>query len=222
MTSSIAGADEGYFDTRLAQDPRREIVWTTLWDDVFSSYIPPDSTVVELGAGWCDFINAVTAKRRIAVDMWDGVTSAAATGVETHVGPAQDLSFLADHSVDAVFASNLLEHLERPDVEALVRESQRVLRPGGRLILVQPNFRLCAKRYFDDYTHVSVWSDVGMSQFLEAMGMEVEVVRGRFLPFSLKSRLPVSRALIRAYLRSPLKPGAGQMLIIARAPAQSA
>lgn len=218
MTSSIAGADEGYFETRLALDPRRQVVWSTLWDDVFSRYISTDSTVVELGAGWCDFINAVDAARRIAVDMWSGVTEAAGPGVEAHVGPAQELGFLQDDSVDVVFASNLLEHLERPDVEALVRESQRVLRPGGRFMLVQPNYRLCAKRYFDDYTHVSVWSDVGMSQFLEAMGMELEVVQGRFLPFSLKSRLPVSRTLIRAYLRSPVKPGAGQMLVVARKP----
>lgn len=221
MSSSLAGADEGYFETRLAHDPRRTVVWTTLWSEIFRHYISPDATVVELGAGWCDFINSVTADRRVAVDMWEGVRDAADPGVQTQVGPAQDLSFLADGSVDAVFASNLLEHLERADVETLVRETMRVLRPGGRLIIVQPNYRLCAKRYFDDYTHVSVWSDVGMSQFLEAMGMELETVKARFLPFSLKSRLPVSRTLIRGYLRSPVKPGAGQMLIIARKPGSS-
>lgn len=217
--SAIHGADDSYFETRLAHDPRRSVVWTTLWDDVFSAYVSPSDTVLELGAGWCDFINTVTAQRRIALDLWDGVAETAADGVETHVGPAQDLGFLADASVDVVFASNLLEHLERPVVEQLVREVQRVLRPGGRLILVQPNFRLCAKRYFDDYTHVSIWSDVGMAEFLTAMGMQMERVQGRFLPFSLKSRLPVSRTLIRGYLRSPVKPQAGQMLLIAKRPA---
>jgi ubiquinone/menaquinone biosynthesis C-methylase UbiE len=216
--SAIAGADDAYFETRLAYDQRREVVWSTLWEEVFSRYIRPTDTVLELGAGWCDFINSVTAQRRIALDLWDGFAEAAAPGVETHVGPAEDLAFLPDASVDSVLASNLLEHLERPVVEALVREVLRVLKPGGRLILVQPNFRLCAKRYFDDYTHVSMWSDVGMAEFLKAMGMEVERVDARFLPFSLKSRLPVSRTLIRAYLRSPVKPSAGQMLVIARRP----
>lgn len=215
---AIVGADDAYFDTRLAYDKRRTVLWETLWEDVFTHYVRPGDTVVELGAGWCDFINNATANRRIAVDLWPGVEQAAGAGVETHIGPAEDLSFLAAESTDVLFASNLLEHLERPVVEALVEESLRVLKPGGRLILVQPNYRLCAPLYFDDYTHVSVWSDVGMSQFLEAMGMELERVEGKFLPFSLKSRLPVSRNLIRAYLRSPVKPKAGQMLVIARKP----
>lgn len=216
--NAINGADDGYFDTRLAHDPRRSVVWSTLWDEVFSPYVRPSDTVVELGAGWCDFINNAVAQRRIAVDLWPGVEQAAAEGVEAHIGPAEDLSFLPDASVDMVFASNLLEHLERPVVQQLVVETLRVLRPGGRLVLVQPNYRLCSKRYFDDYTHVSVWSDVGMSEFLEAMGMRLERVEPRFLPFSLKSRLPVSRTLIRAYLRSPVKPQAGQMLLIAQRP----
>ncbi len=215
----IHGADQAYFDTRLAHDPRRAVVWQTLCDEVFSDYIGATDTVVELGAGWCDFINSVTAQRRIAVDLWDGLPEAAGPGVEAHVGPAQDLSFLADAAVDAVFASNLLEHLERPVVEELVAESLRVLKPGGRLLLVQPNYRLCSKRYFDDYTHVSIWSDVGMAAFLRAMGLELEHVEPRFMPFSLQSRLPVSRLLITAYLRSPIKPQAGQMLIVARRPA---
>lgn len=214
--AAIAGADEAYFETRLAYDARRRIVWETLWDEVFAAYIRPGDTVVELGAGWCDFINTVTAQRRIAVDLWEGISGAAAPGVECHIGPAQDLSFLADGSVEVILASNLLEHLERPAVAELVREILRVLKPGGRLILVQPNFRLCAPNYFDDYTHVSVWSDAGMSEFLKAQGMDLERVQARFLPFSLKSRLRVSRSLIRAYLRSPIKPRAGQMLIVAR------
>jgi ubiquinone/menaquinone biosynthesis C-methylase UbiE len=216
---SIAGADEAYFDTRLAYDERRRVLWETLWEEVFSDYVEPGDTVVELGAGWCDFINAVRSERRVAVDLWDGISRVAAPGVECHVGPADDLGFLGDDSVDLILASNLLEHLERPAIAHLLGEVRRVLRPGGRLILVQPNFRLCAPNYFDDYTHVSVWSDVGMSEYLRAQGMQVELVQGRFLPFSLKSRLPVSKALIRAYLRSPVKPRAGQMLIVAAEPA---
>ena len=217
--SAIAGADDAYFESRLAHDERRRILWQTLWSEIFHEYVSPNDTVVELGAGWCDFINAVKADRRVAVDLWAGIEHSSEDDVECHIGPAQDLSFLTSRSVNLVFASNLLEHLERPLVEKLVRETLRVLKPGGRLILVQPNYRLCSRRYFDDYTHVSIWSDIGMSEFLTVMGMELEVVQGRFLPFSLGSRLPVSKTLIKTYLKSPLKPRAGQMLIVARKPA---
>ena len=109
-----------------------------------------------------------------------------------------------------------MEHLTQDEVGAVVDEARRVLVPGGRLVLVQPNFRLCAKNYFDDYTHVSMWSDVGLTGYVQSRGWEVEEVRARFLPLTVKSRLPVSRVLIRAYLSSPIKPMAGQMLVIAR------
>ena len=138
--------------------------------------------------------------------------------MEPHVASAEDLAFMADGTAHVVFASNLLEHLTHPQIDALSDEVMRVLVPGGRLILVQPNYRLCAKNYFDDYTHVSIWSDISMSTYLESRGWRLERVVGRFLPLTVKSRLPISSRLIRAYLRSPVRPLAGQMLLVARRP----
>jgi len=209
---------DSYFETRLAYDEKRKVLWDTLAEAVFADFIGPTDTVVELGAGWCDFINSVSASRRIAVDIWSGVVDEAGPGVEAHVGSADDMDFLEDGSVDLVFASNLLEHLTHEQIDRLSDEAQRVLKPGGRLVLVQPNYRLCAKNYFDDYTHITVWSDISMSAYLQSRHWQLERVEGRFLPLTVKSRLPVSKTLIRAYLASPLKPKAGQMLLVARNP----
>lgn len=214
----MTDAANAYFGTRLSYDRKREVLWRTLVAKVFQPMVGPSDAVVELGAGWCDFINGISARRKVAVDVWSGVVDQADPDVEAHVGPAEDLSFLADSSIDLVFASNLVEHLTREQVDALTAEAMRVLVPGGRLALLQPNYRLCSKRYFDDYTHVSVWSDVGLATYLEAVGWQVERVEGRFLPLTVKSRLPTSAALISAYLRSPVKPLAGQMLVVARTP----
>lgn len=209
---------DAYFTTRLAFDRKREVLWRTLADEFFQRMVGPDDTIVELGAGWCDFINNLSARRRVAVDVWEGVRRMAGPGVEAHVCSADDLDFIEDGSVALVFASNLLEHLTRDQVNSLSDEAFRILRPGGRFVLVQPNYRLCAKNYFDDYTHISIWSDIGMSAYLESRGWQLERVEGRFLPLTVKSRLPVSSRLIRAYLRSPAKPLAGQMLIVAARP----
>lgn len=205
-----------YFGTRLGYDPKRRVLWDSLWRHYFSTVFQGATTVVELGAGWCDFINSVHAPRRIAVDLWQGVEDAAADGVEAHIGSATDLSFLEDGGADVVFASNLVEHLDRSAFEQMLSECRRILRPGGLLALLQPNFRLCADRYFDDFTHVSIWTDTSLSDFLASEGWKVEVRRRRFLPLTVKSRLPVSPLLIRTYLKSPIKPLAGQMLIVAR------
>ena len=44
----------------------------------------------------------------------------------------------------------------------------------------------------------------------------MEAVHARFLPFSLKSRGAGLTFLVPWYLRSPVKPFAGQMLVVAR------
>ncbi|MGH8872194.1 MAG: methyltransferase domain-containing protein [Acidimicrobiia bacterium] len=207
---------EGYFASRLSLNPRRAVLWATLCSSVFQRYVPPLGSVVELGAARGDFINNIRAGRRIAVDVWPGLTEHVAPGVEAHVRSATDLGFLDANSVDVVFASNLVEHLQKDEVRAMLKEVDRVLRSGGRLILVQPNYRTSYKRYFDDYTHVSVWSDVSLGDFLSAEGFKVERLESRFLPLTVNSRIPVHPWLIRLYLASPVKPLAGQMLVVAR------
>lgn len=208
---------EGYHTTRLAHDERRTVLWKTLVDAFFARLIPPDGCVVDLGCGHCDFINHVRAGRRIAVDLWPGFPAYAAPGVETVVAPVTELAFLDDASVDFVFASNLFEHLPQAEFASLLATLLRKLRPGGTLNILQPNYRYCYREYFDDYTHIAVYSHISLVDFLGANGFEAIQVAPRFLPLTIKSRLPVSSALIRAYLMSPIKPMGKQMLIRARA-----
>lgn len=207
---------DGYFASRLEEDPRRAVLWATLCSSVFQRYVPQSGSVIELGAGRADFINHIVARRRIAVDVWPGLVDHVAPGVEAHVRNATDLGFLDAGSADLVFASNFVEHLERDEFQSTLEGVDRVLRDHGRLILVQPNFRTSYKRYFDDYTHVSVWSDVSIADFLAAHEFKVERLEPRFLPLTVKSRMPVHPLLIRLYLVSPIKPLAGQMLVVAR------
>lgn len=204
---------DGYHQTRLAHDPRRTIVWQSLWKYHFSRRVRPDDCVLDLGCGYGDFINSVVARRRIAIDVWPGFARHVAPGVEAIVGSVTDLHVLADQSVDFAFASNLLEHLPQADIVRMLTGLRRKLRPGGSLTLLQPNWRYAYRAYFDDYTHVSVWSHVSLSDFLCANGWEIQEISPRFLPLTVKSRLPVHPWLIRAWLISPVKPLGEQMLI---------
>jgi len=205
-----------YFETRFTEDPRREILWRTLVQYYFQSQIPQDGCVLELGAGYGNFINNVRAARRIAQDQWPELAKQLAPGVESHVGPVDDLSFLENNSVDFVFASNLFEHVSQDAFAAVLQQLRAKLKPGGTITILQPNYRYAFREYFDDYTHRTVYSHLSICDFLHANSYEVITCKPRFLPLTLKSRLRVSPALIRLYLMSPLKPLGKQMLIRAR------
>jgi SAM-dependent methyltransferase len=205
-----------YHGTRLAEDARRGAVWRALWRYHFRQQVRPDDCVLDLGAGYGDFINSVTAARRIAIDLWPDMPRHLASGVEGIVGPADGLDAIGDGAVDYAFSSNLFEHLTQDEVASVLTVLQRVLSPRGQLTLLQPNYRYAAREYWDDYTHVTAWSHVSLPDFLRAHGWEVTDVRPRFLPLSVKSRLPTWPILIAAWLASPWKPIGKQMLIVAR------
>jgi ubiquinone/menaquinone biosynthesis C-methylase UbiE len=204
----------GYFETRLAPNANRSKVWQHICN-YLRRWIRPDADVLELGAGWCDFSNNVQARRVVAIDLDRTVTRAAAEHVTAVVADCTDLSGFADGEFDVVFASNLLEHLERPAASKLLAEAKRVLRPGGRLILMQPNYRLDPGRYFDDFTHVAIYTDKSLSDYVAAEGWAILAVKARFLPLTLKSRASRLTFVVPLYLRSPVKPLAGQMLVVA-------
>ena len=211
------GAIAGYHESRLTHDPRRTVLWEALWRYYFRALIPPGACVLDMGCGYGDFINSVVgARRRIALDAWPEFPRYLAPGVEAHVGSVTELGFLGDGSVDFAFASNLFEHLPQAAFAAVLEQLRAKLAEGGVLTVLQPNYRYAYAEYFDDYTHVTVYSHVSLADFLAVNGYEVIEVRPRFLPLTVKSRLPVSPALIRAYLRSPVRPLGKQMLLRAR------
>lgn len=209
---------DNYYKSRYVWNEDRSIVWKEIVR-YLSKFIPKDGTVLDIGAGYCDFINNVSAKNKIALDYSPDLGKYAEKGIIQINSSVTDMSKVSSDSVDVVFASNLFEHLTDSELETTMDEVKRVLKKGGRLILMQPNYRLSYKTYFDDHTHKKVFSDVSLETFLLSHGMEIELKKAKFLPFSLKSRpsiIPVLPIVIRAYINSPIKPFAGQMLFVAK------
>jgi SAM-dependent methyltransferase len=207
---------EAYFHTRFTHDPRRDVVWRTLYQHHFARLISPDDCVLELGAGYGSFINAVVARRRIAVDSWEGFVPHLQPQIEHRTCDVTDLSFLEPASVNFVFASNLFEHVSQADFASVLSQLRRALSVGGTLTILQPNYYYSYREYFDDYTHRTVYTHTSLCDFLNAHGWDVIECRPRFLPLTVKSRLPAWPALIRLYLLSPWKPLGKQMLLRAR------
>lgn len=204
-----------YFATRMEKDKKRTVLWQTLCTAFFNKIITKDESVLELGAGYCDFINSIEAGRKFAVDIWDDFPKYADGNVTCFVSSVTELKGIENNSIDFIICSNLIEHLTHDEIKQTLFRSAEILRQGGKIILIQPNFRLNPGRYFDDYTHVSIWTDTSLSDFLRANGWKVDQLRSKFLPLTVKTKFPVAPFLIKCYLKSPIKPLAGQMLLIA-------
>lgn len=187
-----------------AESEQRQDIWEVLCADFFQKWVPADATVLDLAAGHCEFINNIKAGRKIAVDLNPDVKVRAADGVETHVLRSDKMTDIEDNSIDRVFISNFFEHISRDVIAATLLEVRRVLKPGGQLLLLQPNVRFCGKDYWQFFDHITPVDDRAMEEAFAQTGYRVVKNIPRFLPYTTKSRLPSGPALVRLYLKFPL------------------
>jgi ubiquinone/menaquinone biosynthesis C-methylase UbiE len=195
----------------------RQAVWREVGRYV-NRWVDHGGTALDLGAGRGDFVHFVDAKRKIAFDLSLDMLDEVPDGIEREAGDITDLSRFADNSIGTAMASNVLEHLEWPELERLAAELRRVLIPGGHMIVVNPNFRLKPREYFDNYTHRTIHTDRSMPGWFRSQGFDVTHVEGRFLPWTMNSRLKFGHKLVPLYLKLPYRPIAGQMLVVVRKP----
>jgi len=185
-------------------------------------YVNPDGATLDLGAGYCHFINQIASREKLALDLnVENLRLYAGAGVRCIEASGADLAGIGSASLNSVFASNVYEHFpSRESVSSSLEEVHRVLRPGGRAIILQPNFAYCAKQYFDYFDHRLIFTHKGMAEGLTIAGFELERVTAQFLPYTSKSALPAAPWLVSMYLAFPpaWRVLGGQMLLVARKP----
>lgn len=185
----------------VAQRARKLAVWKVLCDRFFSRYITKQDVVLDVGAGFCEFINNVQAARRIAVDANPDLARFAAPGVETMCCRAENIASLPAECVDVAFTSNFLEHLsDKRTVEAVLVDVHRVLKPNGRLIVMGPNIRVLPGAYWDYFDHHIPLTERSLEEVLHLHGYKTLLSLPRFLPYTIKGRLPARPWLVRMYL----------------------
>ncbi len=180
----------------------KERVWVILCADFFSKFVRPDDRVLEIAAGYCEFINNIRCAEKYAYDVNPDTARYAGERVKVVTGDCRDMSALPAAYFDVVFASNFFEHLEsKRDMDLVLQQARERLRPGGRMLILQPNIRYLGPRYWDFYDHMLPLTHVSMREALIKNGFEVERLIPKFLPYTFKSRLPTAGWMVALYLR---------------------
>lgn len=209
----------GYYQTRYKYSKKRNIVWQEI-TRFLQVRFQLSGRVLDAGSGYGDFINSVPASDCYAFDIDPQAEHFLTSKVEFKIGKLNQIgSLYPPDFFDFVFSSNVLEHLPRTEIAEFFSGAKSILKKGGRLGILMPNYRRAYKEYFDDYTHVTPLSDVSLTDWMRASGFGIDFVHPGFMPYSVKdSRLPITRWLIRTWILSPWKPGGKQMLLIGHKP----
>jgi SAM-dependent methyltransferase len=156
----------------------------------FVRALGPAPDVLDLGAGDGRLAAELRAERLVLADPSGTALERAARrlpGASVQpVEPDAPLPF-ADSAFDVVTCVNVLNHVR--DVQLLLSEARRVLRPGGRLAVATPahgratGLRVLARgfeRGFDPLSpHLRFFTRRSLGRVLDALGFEVESLRRR-------------------------------------------
>lgn len=83
---------------------------------------------------------------------------------------AKDRYPFEDNSLDAVFLKSVIEHVWEPG--HMLGEILRVLKPGGRILVLTPDFGSCVREFYEDPTHVRPYITRSLLLLLSMTGYE--------------------------------------------------
>ena len=173
-----------YLKRREARMMRETWFYYTKYLELFEGCEP----LLDIGCGAGNFLALGREKMVVyGLDfMGEIVVYCRRRGLEVVAGSIVGLPF-ESASLGGVFCAHVLEHLGRDELLAAAAEIERVLRPGGKAIIVVPRPKDIWE-FFDDPTHVSPMTEKRVALLFNRFST-VEFVN-YYLPF-LKDLLTV-------------------------------
>jgi SAM-dependent methyltransferase len=100
-----------------------------------------------------------------------------------------------DRRFSVLFSKSVFEHVS--DIGPLLRECERVLAPGGKLIALVPDWTAQWRHFYDDWTHVRPFTLTGLRECIASHGLTIGEAR-RFRQLPLLWERPYLRPLADA------------------------
>lgn len=168
-------------------------------------FVDASAPILDIACDRGYFIQNIRAAERWATDARD---------MSAHLTP--DIRFVRSDGLalgsvvptshfGTVFMSNYLEHL--PSADAVIEQFRVVaglLRPGGRVVVLQPNIRFVGAAYWDFIDHRTPLTEHSLTEAAALANLRTVTLIPRFLPYTTRSALPQRPGLVRLYLRFPL------------------
>jgi SAM-dependent methyltransferase len=209
-----------YHDRFSGKTEYRDRIWRVLVS-YFGQWFPGDGIVLDLGAGYCEFINNATAGVKYAMDLNPDLHKRAAAGITVLQQDCSEPWPIPDAKLDAVFTSNFLEHLPgKASIRTVLASAYRCLKPGGRFIAMGPNIKYVPGAYWDFFDHYVELTELSLSEALLNCGFEIEKQVARFLPYTMSRGPQYPSWVLRLYIvLRPAWPIFGkQFLVVGRKP----
>jgi ubiquinone/menaquinone biosynthesis C-methylase UbiE len=114
----------------------------------------------------------------------------------------KDIFPLADDYFNVIMMKSAIEHVR--NIDHLMKELCRVLRPGGSLVITTPDWKANYRIFYDDYTHRTPFTKASMEDMFKMFEFKNFFVEFFYhLPFTWKR--PVFKHFAKLFALMPLK-----------------
>ncbi len=127
-------------------------------------YVEGFTRVLDIGCGHGEFLQLLQAHghEAVGIDIDPAmVATCRELGLTAYQGDAGEWLAGQEEQFDAIFSSNVIEHLDAQRVQAWIRQAYGALRPGGLLLIGTPNPESLIVQFHEfwrDPTHVRLYS----------------------------------------------------------------
>ncbi len=146
--------------------------------------VPKKSEILELGCGRGEFLNEFynNEMSSYGVDISNFAQKKYPNLNVTNIDMLKDSLPFPDNTFDVIYSKSFVEHFYFP--EKIFEEAYRVLKKGGRIITLTPEWKYYYKTFYEDYTHRTPFTKLSLKDIhLINKFKNFEVESFRQLPF---------------------------------------
>tara|TARA_B100001175_G_C19497746_1_gene636314 strand:- start:655 stop:1338 length:684 start_codon:yes stop_codon:yes gene_type:complete len=166
-----------------------------------------DQKILELGCGRGDFIIEFKNKglNTYGIDLSEYSKNFFPKLNFSKVDMTKDKLPFEDNYFDVIYSKSFIEHFYYPDV--IFEEAYRVLKPGGTIITLTPEWKYIFKSFYDDFTHRVPFTKDSLKDIHQMYNFKIVAIESFIqLPVLFKKNIVSNFFLILSYLTRVLVP----------------